>query len=298
MSETKDVSIGMERRTVKLTTKALAYKIQTLQHERHTAVNKHKGLTREIKELMKKNENAKDVQWDLERLIQLFESAKAAHGSVVVLLPKEVQETQNEWFAGITKYHTGFVEDVKQWLFENERHSMQTSHVILNLPTAADSDAPSILPEKAPVESTEEITPQDNPPPHITPKATSDVQELIQPSDSVSNVASSRKSKHSASKASSKASSTSSARIKAEADVAALVVRQKMLKDKHALEEQEELIRKKKEQLLLEADIAATMAKVHVLGASRGSSVQSYPAKMSDGMMSYFERYQGKKAQC
>lgn len=295
MSETKDASDEMERRTVKLTTKALAYKINTLQHERHTAVKKLKGLTREIKELMKRDANAKDVQWNLERLIQLFECAKTAHESVIVLLPEEDQETQNDWFARINKYHTGFVEDVKQWLFDNERHSMQTGHVTVNLP-AADSDTSSILHEKAPVESKEEIPPQDNPPPDLTSKATSDVQELIQPSDSVSNVASSRKSKHSASKASSKASSTSSARIKAEADVAALVVRQKMLKDKHALEEQEELIRKKKEQLELEADIAATMAKVHVLGASRGSSVQSHPTKMSDDMMSYFEKYQGKRA--
>lgn len=53
MSEIKDVSEGMEKRTVKLTSKALAYKIQTLQHERHTAVNKLKGLTREIRELIK-----------------------------------------------------------------------------------------------------------------------------------------------------------------------------------------------------------------------------------------------------
>lgn len=104
-------------------------------------------------------------------MIRLFESAKAAHGSVVVLLPKEDHETQNEWFARITKYHAGFMDDVKQWLFENERHFAKTSHVIVNLPTAADSVTPSILPEKAPVESKEEIPPQDNPPPSHTPKS-------------------------------------------------------------------------------------------------------------------------------
>ncbi|KAI9521271.1 hypothetical protein NQZ68_007585 [Dissostichus eleginoides] len=43
--------------------------------------------------------------------------------------------------------------------------------------------------------------------------------------------------------------STTSSCIKAEADMAALIARQKLLKDKHASDEQEEELRKKKEQL-------------------------------------------------
>jgi len=59
--------------------------------------------------------------------------------------------------------------------------------------------------------------------------------------------------------------------------VAALLARQRLLKDKHALEEQEERIRKRKEQLQLEADIAASMVKMAVLGAS-GSMECCYTA--------------------
>lgn len=67
-----------------------------------------------------------------------------------------------------------------------------------------------------------------------------------------------------------------------------------MLKEKHALEEQEELLREKKEQLELEAGIAATMAKVQMHGSSRRSSVLSDQSKRSDGMTSYFEREEKK----
>lgn len=102
-------------------------------------------------------------------------------------------------------------------------------------------------------------------------KATSHIQDEIQPGDSMSNVGS-RRSKHS-SRSGSRVSSKSSAHIKAEAEMVALVVRQKILKDKHVLEEQEEQLRKKKEQLELEANSAATMAKVQVLEASKGSTV-------------------------
>ncbi|MED6246217.1 hypothetical protein ATANTOWER_014553 [Ataeniobius toweri] len=66
-------------------------------------------------------------------------------------------------------------------------------------------------------------------------KATSDIQDEIQTCDNVSNVGS--KSKGSSSGSNSRVSSTTSAQIKAEAEAAALIVRQKLFKEKHALEE-------------------------------------------------------------
>lgn len=92
-----------------------------------------------------------------------------------------------------------------------------------------------------------------------------DVQDEKAPFDSISNQ--SRKKYGTRSKM----TFTASARLRAEAEMAALLARQKLLKEKHALEEQEEQIRKRKEQLQLEGDIAASMAKVNVLRAS-GSS--------------------------
>ncbi|KAL7871628.1 hypothetical protein SRHO_G00066110 [Serrasalmus rhombeus] len=69
--------------------------------------------------------------------------------------------------------------------------------------------------------------------------------------------------------------------------MAALLARQHMLKEKHAIEEQEEQLRKKKEQLQLEADTAATVAKVNVLRI--GSTVRSTTSRKSNGMESYFK---------
>lgn len=46
------------KRNVKLTAKALANKLESLQKERKTHVNKLKGLIPAMKELMKRNENA------------------------------------------------------------------------------------------------------------------------------------------------------------------------------------------------------------------------------------------------
>uniref|UniRef100_A0A3P9DT76 Ig-like domain-containing protein n=1 Tax=Maylandia zebra TaxID=106582 RepID=A0A3P9DT76_9CICH len=86
------------------------------------------------------------------------------------------------------------------------------------------------------------------------------------------------------------------ARIKAEADMAALLVRQRLLKEKHALEEQEIQLKKRKELLDLETEIAASAAKVNVLKTSEMSRVSSAANVKSDGMNSYLEREQGSLA--
>lgn len=270
-----------ERRTVKLTSKAWACKIETLQKDRQSNVKKIKGITHEIKELMKNDDNAKEVQTKLDKLIQFYENAKAAHESVLILLPKEEKETQIDWFKRVTKHSMNFTQDIEQWLLETGR--------IKHVTTTAETNLTLISPEEVPVELKEQI-----PSSQLDVEATVDIQDDIQPKDSVSNVGS-KKSKLSSAVSSSRVSSASSARVKAEAEVAALVVRQRHLKDKHTLEEQEDQLRRKKEQLEIEADIAATVAKIKVLGASRASSVQSHFSHTSDGMESYFEKGQEKK---
>ncbi|KAK7899043.1 hypothetical protein WMY93_019896 [Mugilogobius chulae] len=98
--------------------------------------------------------------------------------------------------------------------------------------------------------------------------------EEIGPSDSVSNVSSKSK-KRSTVVSKSAVSTTSSARLRAEAEAAALIARQKLLKEKHALEEQQEqlrrkmeeqqeLLRRKKEELDLDMELAASMAKINI----------------------------------
>lgn len=87
----------------------------------------------------------------------------------------------------------------------------------------------------------------------------------IGPNDSISNVGSKRSSKRSSR---SGRSSTASACIKAEAGKAALIACAAALKEGHALEEQEQLLRKRREQLDFETEKSATNAMLVVLQSS------------------------------
>ncbi|KAK0152604.1 hypothetical protein N1851_005873 [Merluccius polli] len=114
-------------------------------------------------------------------------------------------------------------------------------------------------------------------------KANENVEDDIKPDDSVSNIGSKCSAKTGGSGGSSTASS---ARVKAEAERAALVARAAALKEQHALEEQEQQLRRRREQLQVEAELAASAAKLAVLQASSGKGSRA----ASNGMNSYLER--------
>lgn len=126
------------------------------------------------------------------------------------------------------------------------------------------------------------------------------LKDDVTPSDSISNVQSRRYAQSAASGKSSgsgkrsSVSSTSSARIMAEADLAALMARQKLLQDKHALEVEEQQIRKRKERLKLDEEIAAHLAKVNVLRAASTSGSKNTVTDQSNAMNSYLKNGQGK----
>lgn len=118
----------------------------------------------------------------------------------------------------------------------------------------------------------------------------------VHPDDSISNVASRhshRKSTCSGKSSYKSGKSIVSARIKMEAEKAALLARATALKEKHALEAQEEELRRKKEQIEMDAKIAASTAKLAVFQAaseySRGSQAPS------DGMNSYLQKTEEQK---
>lgn len=54
----------------------MACKIETLQKEHQSNMRNIKAFTREIRELMNKDGSAKDVQFEPEKLIQLYENEK------------------------------------------------------------------------------------------------------------------------------------------------------------------------------------------------------------------------------
>jgi len=80
-------------------------------------------------------------------------------------------------------------------------------------------------------------------------------------------------------------SSASSARIIAEAEKAALIARATTLKEKHALEVQQEQLRQRQEQMDIDAEIAAATAKIAVLN----NSDNQHPKTLSDGMNAYYD---------
>lgn len=86
-------------------------------------------------------------------------------------------------------------------------------------------------------------------------------------------------------------STTSPAAIKVEAEKAALIARAAALKERHALEEQEQQLRRKREPLEVESEMAASNAKLAVLQASDGRSSSG----STNGMNSYLKREQTKK---
>lgn len=275
---------GMDetKRPTKLTVKALAGKIQRLQKERQASVNKIKGVIQSIKDLMQTDENVSVVRSQLGNIIKLSEDIILQHKAVIALLPEEEKEKQQEWFTSISKHTTGFVQDVKRWLSELGRPFPDDMNVNAALHRISEDDQQ--VQDKTCISAAK-----------VTDTVPYETQDDIKPSDSVSNVGSGNSGRQSSAGGRSHRKSSSSGRrsshstassacIKAEADMAALITRQHLLKDKHDLEEQEEQLRKRKEQLKLQVEIAATRAKVNVL---RGSPNQSV---ISDGMESYFER--------
>lgn len=91
-------------------------KIEKLQKERQSRVNKIKGVINALKDLMKNNNSTLHVQAQLDILMQMLEDAISLHESLMPLIPHEEQQKQNAWFKSIIKYNHGFIEDVKQWL--------------------------------------------------------------------------------------------------------------------------------------------------------------------------------------
>lgn len=275
------------KRNVKLTAKALACKVENLQKERKTHVNKMKGLIPDIKELMKRKENVQEVKVQLQTLTQLLDTAVNLHQTIIPLLPEDEKTKQNDWFSSIERYSRRFKNDVAWWLDENE-----------HVPNTVDKDEASA--------TTHVCVTQTNDAQHAAAQDTSPVtpsqvlQDDVNPSDSISNVQSKQSAKSVASGKSSGSgkrsniSGTSSARIKAEADLAALMVRQKLLQDKHALEEEEQQLRKRKERLKLDEEIAAHLAKVSVLRAASVSGSKSTATERSNAMNSYFKEQEEK----
>lgn len=250
-----DVERPESKRSIKLTSKGMCFYIRTCQEKRTAKTNQAKKLMDKIRVLIELNENADAVNTQLALFIKCYEEALDIHETFMELpLPEdEILITKTKNFEEKMKSCHAFIEDVKEWL------------------------------SKAGY-------PYSQPKEHIDAGC---VNDGIQPEDSISNVLSVRASSvKSRTTGISKISATSAARINAEAERAALLKRSEALKRKHHIEAQEERLRREKEQLELETDLAATTARLQVLevnSSQRGS-------RRSDGMNSYLERSKAQRS--
>ncbi|CAL9682044.1 unnamed protein product [Knipowitschia caucasica] len=274
-----------QKRQSKLTFKAFEQKLERLQHDRKVKVKQIKMTTREMTELMKNAVNTEKVRSCIENVSTLFNEASKLHDEVISMVPSDEQEQQNAWFVNVEEHKATCVEEANKWLLE--------------LPIVDDAQQ---IPAECAVEQEclprKELLSNEN-----TANILKTVMHLkstaveIEPNDSVSN-ASSGKSKRRSTVVSHKSavSSTSSARLRAEAETAAIMARQKLLKEKHAMQEQQEQLRRqmekqqeelkrKMESMDLDMELAASVAKMNVLKASEGSRVSA----KSDGMNSYLQ---------
>ena len=278
---------GSEKRQITLTVKALALKIEGIQKERQAKIKKLKGLMSTTNDLMQNQneQNVKTIQSQLENCHALFKDATRLHNTVVPMLPPEEQEKQNTWFTKVHEHNTSFIEKVTKWLSETEQSGVAEEHAEPSVTaiTQEDEDAP------ANVNATSDGNVD------VMENSAEQLDDDVKPTDSISNFSS-----HSNTSRRSNTSSTRAARKQAEAEMAALMARQKWLQDKHALEEEEQMfrkrkeeeeqmLRKRKEKLALAMDIAANAAKLKVLGVS-DSCPSGVSKGKSNGMNSYLER--------
>lgn len=186
--------------------------------------------------------------------MQLHEEAISLHGSLMEIIPELEKDKQKVWFASVNTYNKGFIEDVKWWISETERPVSRhtTNDNVERLPNNKECENPPSLPLHEP---------------HLNSKMSPDmgqdylphnkhnieenalfgaVEDDIKPNDSISNVGS-RKcgSKTGVSRTSN--FSVSSSSDKAEAEIAALLTRQKLLNQTQELDQQEEEIKKKRD---------------------------------------------------
>lgn len=116
MDEDEGDAVMESRRERKLTAKAWEFKIESLQRDRKSKVNKIKNVIASMKEFMQNDENSAKVYSLLETLKLLRDDCNVLHESVIPLLPAEEQIKQNEWYGSILRFNKGFIEDVEQWL--------------------------------------------------------------------------------------------------------------------------------------------------------------------------------------
>lgn len=245
-------SVLLSKRRVSFTAKGMMFFIQTCQEKRAMKCKQAKMYMNQLNDLMQSTENVNAVNSILNKLITCFEEATQMHESFLSL-DLPKDEVEKQ-----IKYFEQKVASFSNFIEEVKSWLSNAGH--LYEPSNDDKPAEN---------ENDDIRPEDSVSNVLGPKVSSKVGSGL-----------------------SKISSTNSAKIKAQAEKAALAERMAALKRKHLLEAREEKIRleqeqlrREKEQLALETEIKETNAKLEVFELS-----SKYGSRVSDGMNSYFEK--------
>lgn len=236
------------KRVVKLTAKAFCDKVERLQKDRKSNLAKAVNLRNRIQGLLL-NGNVSEVQQSFDEFIGCCNDIRSMHGSLLSLLPPDECEKHDTWFKAKMLVNDECIRETQLWLKNKVQNGVDENGS--NIKNRGESN---VVEAECPHDESE-----------------------ISPEDSASNIIQTNKSV-----TSSLRSSTSSIR-RAAAEKAAIMARMTALKELHKLEEQEQKLKRKKQQMELEAELAATTAKLNVLEAG-GSRVSS------NGMNSYCEK--------
>ena len=155
-----------EKREIKLTAKAMENKIERLQHERKSAVNKIKELIPQIKAHMKSKENVTEIPSQLNNLNALCKKATDLHNEVLQLLPDDEHKKQKEWFSSIMDYSDAFKEQVEKWIKENPHEN--SNELPLQTNTSEQPTKEINYAEQIPVEKSKDLSVADPPVPVST----------------------------------------------------------------------------------------------------------------------------------
>lgn len=284
--EVKTQSETKEKREVKLTAKALLEKVSKLEKERKACFNKLSKLKETIVVLMS-SEHVNEVKCEFNNFMGLCEETQQVHKVLLGLLPDDDATKHDTWFnAKMLNVHD-FITGTTTWLaeFQSCAASVVTGQTEEQVEgdTAIDnhrekSKTPAVGTTETEIKAAAHDQKNDGNKNGMEAQNKAAVggheEEIqIEPHDSISNVASkaSRKSSTKGSSTASSSSSKSSAaseRIKAEAQRAGLLARAAALRDKHALEEQEHLLRRQREQLELDTEIAVLSCRCYRLVAA------------------------------
>lgn len=250
------------KRVVKPTYKVLCEKMEKCQNDRKVVFSKAKKL-RQMIDLFMQNNDVRGVNSVFDEYGRLCSAAKGLHNEFISVMPMPPDEVtrQNTWFWSCISIEDTFHAQVELWLSEKQNGD--------NVGGVQTDTKTEVLNENSTngIVISEEMQPIFIPP--NDEMAAGNVVD-VSPDDSSSNV----KSKSTSSKGSGK-SNTSEARIKAEAERAALLIKMAALKETQALDAQEEELRRKKQLVKLEAELAASAAKIAVLETASESGRRS-----------------------